>query len=254
MSPTVTKTRTLHLTNPHQKGQDVKDAQELLHKHGYYKGAIDGEFGSASGNACKKAKFDLGYTAKTIKATYGYPLNGLLAGTIKLPAAYRIRQRIRRRKARRRLNSEAALRAKIVANANWMLSSKAKPQEHYQQLRPIDGEHHPYKLPLHFDCSGSVTDCYSWTGKVPDPNDEGYNGEGYTGTLLNGLLHIHASEVQPGDIGVYGAYPGDHAVLALTHGPDPVVFSMGHEGDPNRYRSSALLSIGPLQWLTARKW
>lgn len=249
-----TKTRTLHLTNPHMKGNDVTVAQELLHKHGYYKGPIDGEFGSATGKACKKAKYDLGYATKTIKATYGYPLNGLLAGKIKLPAVYRIRQRIRRKKAKKALTTEAVLRAAIVANAKWMLSGKAKPHEYYAQVRPIDGEHQPHKLPLHFDCSGSVTDCYAWTHKATDPNGEGYNGEGYTGTIMTHMKPILASEVQPADIGIYGNYPGDHAVLALTHGPDPTVFSMGHQGDPNQYKASALESIGPLHWYTMRKW
>lgn len=242
---------TLHLTNPHMRGERVVEAQKLLHAHGYYKGAIDGEFGAATGNSCKRAKFDLGYIERDIKATYGYPLNGLLAGTIKLPAAYRIRQGIRRRKEANRLNHETVERAKIVANAKWLIAHRGECT--YAQYRPIDGEHHYHKLPLHIDCSGGDTLCYSWSN-APDPNGEGYNGEGYTGTLLNHLLHIHAVEVKPADIGVYGVYPGHHAVLALEHGPDPIVFSMGHQGDPNAYRASALESIGVLQWLTPKHW
>lgn len=252
---TRTRDRTLHLVNPHLRGKDVVDAQLLLQKHNYYKGAIDGVFGPTTGAACKEAKYQLGYAVKNIKATYGHPLSGLLAGTIKLPTAYRIRQRVRRGKIERAQHRESLLRQKIVDNWKWMLSPAAKAQEHYFQIRPIAGEHQPRKLPLRFDCSGAVTDGYAWAG-VPDPNNENYNGQGYTGTIMTSplLVEIHASEVKPADIGVYDGYPGRHAVGALTHGPDPDVFSMGREGDPNIYKASALLSIGILRWYTKRKW
>lgn len=255
-TPPVTKFRTLHLVNPPMRGKDVVDAQMLLSKCGYYEGAADGVFGPITGKACKKAKYHLGYATKDIKATYGHPLSGLLAGTIKPPAAYRIRARVRRRKIEKQHSREAILRAKIVANWKWMLSPAAKAQEHYVQLRPIDGEHQPHKLPLRFDCSGAVTDGYAWTPGVSDPNSENFNGSGYTGTVMTSplMVEIHPSEVKPADIGVYGDYPGKHEVGALTEGPDPNVFSMGREGDPNEYKASALISIGTLRWYTLRKW
>lgn len=252
------RTKTLHLTNPLTRGPNVARAQELLKKHGYFKARVDSVFGPATANACKRAKYQLGYATKDIKPTYGDPLDGLLAGTIKLPLAYKARKLARRRKAHNKAALEQRLRAKIVSNAKWMLGKPAKEHEFYAQRRPIDGEHTPFRLPLYFDCSGAITDCYSWakvgSKRPPDPNDEGYNGLGYTGTLLNSMHHITAEEIEPGDVGVYGLYPGKHAVLALTHGPDPIVFSMGHAGDPNQYRASALHEIGPLQWLTLRKW
>lgn len=263
--PTMNLTRTLYLTNPLMRGKDVKAAQTLLHSHGYYPGAIDGIFGAATGNACKLAKYRLGFATKDIKATYGATLNGLLAGTIKLPTAYLIRQKARRGTIYRSNTREAILRAKIVSNLKWMLTAHAKAQETYAQLRPIDGEHQPYKLPLHFDCSGSVTDAYSWAGAT-DPNNENYNGLGYTGTIMASplMVMIHPSEVKPGDIGVYGYYPGKHEVCALPNpgqtdmlkivGSDPLVFSMGKQGDPNEYKASTMLSIGPLHWYTLRKW
>lgn len=262
---TTTDTRTLYLTTPLMHGRDVKAAQTLLKQHNYYHGAIDGIFGAVTGNACKNAKYHLGFAMKDIKATYGAVLNGLLAGTIKPPTAYLIRAKARRGKIYRSNTREAILRAKIIDNYRWMLSTHAKAQEFYAQIRPIDGAHQPYKLPLHFDCSGAVTNGYTWANAT-DPNNENNNGLGYTGTIMTSplLVQIHPSEVKPADIGVYGEYPGKHEVAALpnpgqtdmlkTVGPDPLVFSMGKQGDPNQYKASVMSSIGTLRWYTLRKW
>lgn len=244
---------TLHLTNPLTKGSHVREAQERLKNHHYFKGTVDGVFGPATGRACHRAKYDLGYRKKDIKPTYGDPLDGLLKGTIKLPLAYRIRQKSRRRAARRRQTTEAQTRNKIVAYAKWLIAHRSSCT--YQQLRPIDGERHRYKLPLHIDCSGYVTDCYSWAG-APDPNGEGYNGLGYTGTLLEHMHHITVEEVEPGDIAVAGYYPGRHAFIALESGANgnPLVGSMGHQGDPNEYHANDFSRIGHITWLKLPQW
>lgn len=247
------RSKTLHLTNPLMKGERVREAQELLKKHGYFHGGVDGVFGPATAKACKRAKYDLGYLRRDIKPSYGDPLDGLLAGTIKLPAGYRVRRLARRRATKRKVNAETTQRAQIVANAKWLIEHKGSCT--YAQIRPIDGEHQRHKLPLRFDCSGAATDCYAWADNVSDPNGERYNGLGFTGTLYQHMHHITAEEVKPGDIGIYGNYPGHHAVLALEHGPDPVVFSMGHQGDPNSYRASVLASsLGSVHWFCEPGW
>ena len=69
----------------------------------------------------------------------------------------------------------------IRDEASWGVVHEA--EIHYGQLRPIDGLATPHKLPLATDCSGFVTLCYKWAG-APDPNGRGYDGYGYTGTLL----------------------------------------------------------------------
>lgn len=246
--------KTLHLTNPLTKGDDVKAAQELLKKHDYYHGPIDGIFGAASGNACKKAKFKLGYKKKDIKATYGYPLNGVLSGKIKLPLTYRLRAKARERAAKKHTGRESVLRAAIVNNWKWMIAHSASI--HYEQRRPIDGEHNPDKLPLYTDCSGSVTDGYAWA-HAPDPNGENYNGQGYTGTILNHCKHITRSELKPGDPIVFGSYPGEHVVGYLG---DNKVMSHGHEGqpdDPREYTLDNMIAAfagHSVNYLTPRSW
>ena len=54
---------------------------------------------------------------------------------------------------------------------------------HYRESRPIPALDRPRSLPLETDCSGFATLCYSWAG-APDPNGNGFSGEGYTGTML----------------------------------------------------------------------
>jgi hypothetical protein len=86
--------RLLALTSPHMTGDDVKYAQNLLRKHGYYEGKSEGEFGPLTAQACHRAKYWLGY-AKPVQ-TFGTDLEKLLLGkTQPSPAA---KQRIARRK------------------------------------------------------------------------------------------------------------------------------------------------------------
>jgi len=70
--------RTLSLTSPHMKGDDVTYAQKLLAKDGYYTATIDDEFGPLSAQASYRAQFWLGYMSP--KQTFGTPLEKLLLG------------------------------------------------------------------------------------------------------------------------------------------------------------------------------
>lgn len=129
-----------------------------------------------------------------------------------------------------------SLREAIVANALW--GAVNEPQIHYTQAAGrMDGVHTPRHLPLYTDCSGFVTFCYSWAG-APDPNGRGYNGTGYTGTLLDHLEHIHRDDLQPADLVVFGPYPGDHVVIVVDEGADPLTVSHGQEKGPIKIRLS----------------
>lgn len=82
--------RTLQATSPIMRGQDVKRAQQRLDKNvfkqDYLQGSrIDGEFGPATGRACIRAKYWLGYAKKDQIATYGPSLDNFLTGKTKLP-------------------------------------------------------------------------------------------------------------------------------------------------------------------------
>jgi len=87
------------------------------------------------------------------------------------------------------------------------------------------------------DCSGFATGCAKWAG-APDPNRQGFDGEGYTGTMLEFCAHIPFANVRPGDLVVYGPGTGEHVcvVIALVKQAGKLVdlrlASHGREGDP----------------------
>jgi hypothetical protein len=219
--------RMLGLTNPHVKGADVKQAQQLLTKNRYGSfdpGAVDGEFGPATAAATKQAKWALGFPPKACDGVFGPGIAGFLEGK-PLPASYQARRAQRLQQAK----GSGTLRKRIVDLARWGIANE--PQIHYQQLRPVDGLNEPKKLPLSTDCSGFSTLCYKWAGSTVDPNGENWSGA-YTGTLLQHCRHIPQSAVQPGDLVVWGAYPGHHVALVLEAGPDPLLCSHGQEKGP----------------------
>ncbi|MGN6379590.1 MAG: hypothetical protein ACTHNU_11615 [Gaiellales bacterium] len=100
-----------------------------------------------------------------------------------------------------------------MRQAHWAVAHAERI--HYAEIRPIPHRRfHRHRLPLTTDCSGFVTSCYFAAG-ASDPNGLAFNGEGYTGTLLSNLPHIHPEQGQPGDLVVFGTYPGMHVVMLL---------------------------------------
>lgn len=101
--------RTLALTSPHMRGNDVLKAQELLKHHNrfgvdYLRDQPDGDFGPMTAQACKRAKYWLGYPARKIRGDYGDPLRSYLlpldrkgAKRLSLAMAIRRRRRLRRK-------------------------------------------------------------------------------------------------------------------------------------------------------------
>jgi CHAP domain len=77
--------RTLTLTTPHMKGQDVETAQRLLTKHGDYEGPISREYDVLTAQASYQAQFRLGYARPA--QGFGTPLEKLLKGEAKPTAA-----------------------------------------------------------------------------------------------------------------------------------------------------------------------
>lgn len=229
MTATATlKRTTFALANPHLSGPDVKAAQQLLADNPYgnfQPGEIDGDYGPATAAATKQAKWMLGYPQRVCDGDFGPKLEGYLEGK-PLPAGYQAR-RAKRLKEAAGLSS---VRAKIVAVARWGIANE--PSIHYQQLRPVDGLGQPHKLPLYTDCSGFATLCYKWAGSTVDPNGGNFGGGAYTGTMLQHCRHIPLSAVQPGDLVVWGAYPGHHVAIVLVPGADPLLCSHGQEKGP----------------------
>lgn len=255
MAETKPKIRELHLTNPMMHGQDVKEAQAELIKRGWLRPAVDdGIFGPETAKACHQGKFVLGFPSKLVKPTYGVYFDNILGGRTKISAKWKLTAKKRHRHHVAAATREQQLRVKIVANAKWGVSEKA--YIHYEQNRPIEWIGRPRHLPIYTDCSGYVTDCYNWAG-APDPNGMRYNGEGWTGTLLNHMDHITKYMLKPGDVIVYGPYPGRHAVLVGDDlGDDPLVYSNGTEADPNEMRHSVLVGAisSYVTYLTLFAW
>jgi hypothetical protein len=122
-----------------------------------------------------------------------------------------------------------AIRDEIVNVARWGVEHE--PQIHYAEVRPIPVHVRPFSLPLTTDCSGFATLCYLWGGAT-DPNRRGYDGSGFTGTLLAHGRHIAVKSCKPGDLIVYGPAPGHHVVIVVEAGANPLVVSHGQEKGP----------------------
>ena len=118
------------------------------------------------------------------------------------------------------------VRQAIVAAAH--LGIRNEPRIHYAETRPFPLERH---LPLTTDCSGFVTLCYFLAG-APDPNGRGYDGRGWTGSLLETMENVDRRAVLAGDVVVWGEYPGRHCALVLEPGDDPLLASHGQERGP----------------------
>jgi len=123
------------------------------------------------------------------------------------------------------------VRNQIVQWAEWGVANHAG-FTYSEGSDRMEGVHKPGVTPCVCDCSAFVTYCYSWAGAA-DPNGQGYDGEGYTGTLLSHGTEIPLSEVIPGDVIVYGPGTGEHTALIVQGGADPLTVSMGEQGDPS---------------------
>lgn len=84
------------------------------------------------------------------------------------------------------------------------------------------------------DCSEAVTLVCRLAG-LRDPNGQGYDGYGYTGTLYDHLPHYtDVRDAHDGAIMIFGVNPTVHAVMRMpsTDAADPWLFSHGEQGGP----------------------
>ena len=86
-----------------------------------------------------------------------------------------------------------------------------EPRIHYQQRRAMTCLGIPPENGFTADCSEHSTAAYYWARletdvAVPDPNNSGYNGYGYTGTLVNNPKV--GAPYQIGDLAIYGSSSG----------------------------------------------
>lgn len=134
-----------------------------------------------------------------------------------------------------------AQRRKLVTEAQYLISKE--PQIHYAEVRPMTSNHvHTWSDVVNLlghgghltmDCSESVTSLFRWAG-LRDPNGNGYDGTGYTGTLLEHLPHYeNVRHAHPGALLVFGGGTGVHVCMLMERGGDnPMLFSHGQEAGP----------------------
>jgi len=113
---------------------------------------------------------------------------------------------------------------------------------HYAQVRPMQTRpihslhllqqalYSPHGVTM--DCSESVTLLCHVAG-LKDPNGFGYDGHGFTGTLLHDLPHYtDPSKAEVGALVVFGPGSGDHVCMVRRPGANPTLFSHGSERGP----------------------
>lgn len=129
--------------------------------------------------------------------------------------------------------SAGSVRDKIVIAAEKALGKQ--PQYRYLQRRPMNKELLPLSPEIKYmDCSEFVTLCYKEAG-APDPNGLKYNGQGYTGTLMqNGTKTLTP---RPGDLAFYrspehvGVYVGGGQIIEMGGTPGPLRVSVRYRSD-----------------------
>lgn len=135
------------------------------------------------------------------------------------------------------------VRERFVDELKWGVAHE--PQIHYEQRRPIPTHLPDHTLPLYTDCSGFLTICAKWAG-APDPNGRGFNGEGFTGDMLQHCLHIRSHDALPGDLIVYGDGSGHHVTgIVERKGADFLVSSHGTDAGPRLILNSVEAAFQP---------
>lgn len=139
------------------------------------------------------------------------------------------------------VSADASVQQRLVAYATY-LASKAS-MIHYSQ--EIEGSHRrmsivrdrlnfpPLTHEIWEDCSGAVTGLY-WKCHLPDPNNRGYDGYGYTGTMVTNGQRISLSPGawRIGDLLIYGPSLSNTHHVTMVIGKDCRVFSHGQEAGP----------------------
>lgn len=121
---------------------------------------------------------------------------------------------------------------------------------HYRQARPMTSLGVKPEAGGYNDCSEHATAAYFWSG-APDPNRRGYDGYGYTGTLISNPSTLAPYKV--GDLAIYGpsTSSSSHVVTCMVAGSDSSArwCSNGSESSPTsvslHYRDDLLIVVRP---------
>ncbi len=119
----------------------------------------------------------------------------------------------------------------VADRANWR----------YIATRPLPVGVRPWHKGMRVvsDCSKGVQKLCWWARAPHDPMNRDYDEYGNSQTLWSACQHLdHASELQVGDFVTFGRDGEEHATMVRERGPDPLLWSDGHQGAPNFYRLS----------------
>ena len=210
----------------------VRDHQYLLahNRFGdFHPGAVDGQWGPSSRAAVRRAKYALGYQKKGINDHFGPMLYAYLRGpTVKGGKRLTPFMLLRRKARLKKDHGHGPIRDKLVHYAQWGLSNTRSI--HYAQIRPYP--RNPLSLPQVTDCSGFDTNAYKYAGG-PDPNGRNFDGQGWTGTLLEHGKEVSMANAKAGDLVIFGRPPGHHvAMVTVPSRFNPTLVSHGQESDP----------------------
>lgn len=131
-------------------------------------------------------------------------------------------RRIQKEKARK-----DAMRGDIVEALVWAFLHRS--QFHYRQYRPMAHSLKAVEARNRTDCSAYATLGFK-DGGAPDPNHVGYNGTGYTGTLIQHGVWIPVQKSLPADLAFYGPnqQAPTHVAIRDENMGNPGVYSFGH--------------------------
>jgi peptidoglycan hydrolase-like protein with peptidoglycan-binding domain len=127
----------------------------------------------------------------------------------------------------RKRTKQATGVSQSVKTAFFLLAHKNETyysQDANLRMRCITDKIYPPRVPRYFDCSSACT-WYRFVAHLSDPNGFGYNGYGFTGTMVEHGVRV--SDPKAGDMTFY--HNPDHVVIEVGQGR---VISNGSSAGP----------------------
>lgn len=200
--------RTLHIL---MKGVDVKALQRALSRAGYRKwGFFTENFGSG---VLKQLK--------AFQRAHGLKQDGIYgpATHAKLKSFYDLYGTSLMVQEQKILFVEQP-QQRLLASATLCYNNRDKIGYTEGPLRMWGVTHHIHSpnYPITGDCS-AMTTWYYYDDELPDPNNLGYDGEGFTGTECLHGVNVSLDQLQIGDLVFYGyRYPYKHVAIYVGNG------------------------------------
>jgi hypothetical protein len=202
--------KTLKLTSPYMRGEDVKKAQRALREYGTWVGKVDGVFGEQTARAAAQAKYQLGYAEKECTQIYGALLHSYLTGK-KKPSI------LMQRRAKHRGSNKPMREKALIEALKWVGTKESPPNSNKVMFSDWYGLRGPW-------CAMFVTWCYTKAGSASfDPKKARWAYCPYmvndARKQQNGLVVVPVANVQPGDIAMFdwqGDGTSDHVGIVQT--------------------------------------